>query len=1514
MSLSCQNNSNPWGRLSNLLNNQLALTCPKVPSSTSCDPVTNIPPKTTKTVSQQKDEIFELHAFSETLAQAELDLRKELVSSFKQKSDVHRLLINVCERSIFPSLLTCAPDNQKVLLRALDHWLEHLLPVFSEPSPSNSSPGSAKVDEWTVYTIRALAEFLQDYRKAVQLHEQPWKGRAVSPISPEAMDKQIASTLTNPDISREQILERLAKELLISANLEPSKPFCESAARLLQQTIDRTLQSSLPADLMHKILEDETLTEGMSYKEAVSSNESLPPEMLDALVNMADQLIELGNPDIAIRSAKFCFLHSFIVRGVGRAISRFSVAPKQELDIPCFVLHLLSKYSSQDFSSTILSPDELSKKLSARILEMAVLDKACSRLAKMSISAFQQYSPLLNVPATAQEMAKQLFLLIQRPESMSAFIYEYLLKRVVIPKLTEQNAAKKEMHAIDSLPQSHHPFFHRIGVETSAFLALFLKDYVYAPFIKESPLSGLALSTLQEGVLAFLPNAIASSLLDGTKPNEQGMYCNLLEATTHFLEDFIIARKAASCALGNTMRTHTRQEREAIIHKEMNRVRMVRGAPLFKRDDKERKLRILTQHLLKDSQFTSQQKLQLEQILPRFLEKTLAQIGPPLLHQILFTMLSSKQNFEKAPLSGLSNAWETNMTERWNKSMIQLIRISVRLSESQNVASETAVPLLQKLLDVAGKEIASVVSTPSAFFDPAGQLNLFRKLKAALWTEGATGQLIPTAGPNYSLTRAQKKELRNNVTKLIQSQTLPVELIPSFGLPLGTGLKKVAGNFTETLSELIENPVFLETFLYQYVMGDSLFEASSDALTTGGLHFELCSKERPTIELALEEPNVSLLMSQLQTWKILGLPRDIDSLQEVIGFLSQNNHLAPQDVDFLFSLLKKDETALVSQYIDYAFHRLSRQNTYLRDVSPEQLVIDFVQRSLGILVSPDLVASFHTQIIDKTTSLTEERVLCCAVEMALTQAINDEKNTTQRQFLSDTLVSLRKAPSPLNFLSRFLSSMKQVNYWENTIATLHQTKNVDLFAFYEAFTKATSHLLGPPFTLRQRAILCTQLQKPLKTASWQNALHIPTDWKGPMSVRVCPDSMDGIQQKLRLLQKAQFSIVLSGSYFGGAPFNQALSIIREKLRTNPNFKVYILGSEYMLKPENFVELERLKNAYSNQFHLVLNHEVNPFTNPHTGRFFLMCNHVKLLVIDEGTDFIIGGSGIEERWANHDGTHNINPGQLNTQEPLAFRDTDYVMHSEGPNGLGKLLHHQLLELCAHCCYMKDEDLAKRYFDPRFYPISKTKEISSTPSPSGTSESTRIEFFATNPEDAKSNGFEQRLIQLIENAQERIIIDHMYFHPTDALLQSLIRASNRGISIILLTNQDQPDTPGTHKLFVPRSRYLWKKLFEGRRKTNVCVFEYLVPYTTLHKKIMVIDNCVATGSSNCGLLSMEGLNHEYNVIIHSSQVVDQTMAGIDVDIEKSRFVSDEEVTTISPAEKMAGIATIPLQYLF
>ena len=67
------------------------------------------------------------------------------------------------------------------------------------------------------------------------------------------------------------------------------------------------------------------------------------------------------------------------------------------------------------------------------------------------------------------------------------------------------------------------------------------------------------------------------------------------------------------------------------------------------------------------------------------------------------------------------------------------------------------------------------------------------------------------------------------------------------------------------------------------------------------------------------------------------------------------------------------------------------------------------------------------------------------------------------------------------------------------------------------------------------------------------------------------------------------------------------------------------------------------------------------------------------------------------------------------------------------------------------------------------------------------------------------------------------------------------------------------------------------------------------------------------SNCGLLSLQGMNHEYNVIVHSKDIVEKTLETIEADIVLSRPVLSQEAIDLTSSEIAAGLATAPLGYL-
>jgi phosphatidylserine/phosphatidylglycerophosphate/cardiolipin synthase-like enzyme len=1429
--------------------------------------------------------------FMQELEKAEKFLQKEISAASPERSDIHILVIKACERWIFPTLLQASAAQQRILLDHLDRWLYQILPVFILPASEDAPPSQSEI-EFTVAVIHAFAAFLRDYKTATKANQQSWIGKYMSPMSDEAMDQAIASQLMPSTMTKQAILEKLVQQLLISEGLEPNERLCSAVARFLEQVIEKTLTSSFPALLMQYLLDDQELTEGLLHKEASSSNHSISPAMLEALLEIVDEVIDLGNPDLAVKLTKFLALRSSVVNVIIYVITHFCPKAKEEPDLAAFVLHLLSKYAAKEQPGNQASPETLSRQLSERMFQMAV-DLIPMESAKKALFAFKNYSPLMNLPACAAEVGSQLFLLLQRPESLSAFIYEYLLQRTLIPQLEKKNAERVRIN-----PPAFHPFLEQVGNEVTAFLGRFLKDYVMASLVKDSSLSEATISAVQEAMTAFLPRAIAENLGKGHSPQQQRVICRVLETVSLFLEDFIVARKKVDCMPGGRA-AYTIGERSSELHKAMNQARTARGASLIKKGDKQKKLEKLTTLLLDRSSLNEAQKKAVQEILPSVLEALIAQLTPQLLHQLLHCLLTQSQPFENVPKSGLYPRWEKEMLERLHQIIGQIVKNAIRLSGVDHVASALITPILQQVLANAGKQIASLGSLiPSLLFDPSGLLKTIRRLDASLWKRESNGALVPAMGAINNLSAKEKQELKLRVVSLIRKQQSEIP----FSSQIGNQINGIVDRFVDALLEIIEDPALFETIIYQYVIEDGLLSfSSSDALNAGGLHYDLDLNRAMTIEEVFASPNSALWLSQLQMWQANHLiPREMNTLQEIIAYLISTKQLNQSDAHFLQSLLAKKEYSLVAAYLDYALNTPNRKEA-LEKISYQTLIIKFVQRTVGCVLDVNLVNSIRVNLMEEE-GLSEEEATVKSIEMALGRRPDD-------LFLKDMLASLKTSPSPLFFLSRFLSSMKQIVFWQQYIIVMHQTKGVDLQGFYRCFTEATPHLFGSHFTARQRIQICTALQAPLKKASWGEALKVSRDWTGPVDVHICKDSTEGIHQKLDLIRKAKRCVAMSGCYFGGNSLTQALLIIRDKLRTNSDFYAYVVGSEIMLQPENKLLLEELKKEFPNRFNLVITHEVNPFTNPHTEDFFLMVNHAKMLVIDEGTDFLIGGSGLEDRWMLHDGTRNLNPRGKAIVEPLAFRDIDYVFHIGKPSGLGRLIHHQLLELCAQCCYCSDEDLAKRFFDPRFYPINQASSLENGPPPTSVR---RVEFFATNPQDAVRNKYEQRIIELIETAKDRIVIDHMYFHPSEALLQALIRASKRGVAISLITNQNKADAPALHQVYVPLSRYYWKRLFREGSSENIFIYEYQVPYTTLHKKIFLIDDCVATGSTNCGFVSMQGMDHEYNVIFHGRDLADKTWDTIDVDIDQSKLISPSEAATMTAADQAAAAAGFPMQY--
>jgi phosphatidylserine/phosphatidylglycerophosphate/cardiolipin synthase-like enzyme len=124
----------------------------------------------------------------------------------------------------------------------------------------------------------------------------------------------------------------------------------------------------------------------------------------------------------------------------------------------------------------------------------------------------------------------------------------------------------------------------------------------------------------------------------------------------------------------------------------------------------------------------------------------------------------------------------------------------------------------------------------------------------------------------------------------------------------------------------------------------------------------------------------------------------------------------------------------------------------------------------------------------------------------------------------------------------------------------------------------------------------------------------------------------------------------------------------------------------------------------------------------------------------------------------------------------------------------------------------------------------------------------------------------------------------------LLKALCKASKRGVKLVITTNKNDSTSPGMHGLYVDGNKAKLAELLEKGKKENIEIYEYAADFTTLHKKVFVIDDqVVALGSANIGHKSLEGSSdNELNLIIDSTSFAKETESILSVDNENSKRI--------------------------
>ena len=174
---------------------------------------------------------------------------------------------------------------------------------------------------------------------------------------------------------------------------------------------------------------------------------------------------------------------------------------------------------------------------------------------------------------------------------------------------------------------------------------------------------------------------------------------------------------------------------------------------------------------------------------------------------------------------------------------------------------------------------------------------------------------------------------------------------------------------------------------------------------------------------------------------------------------------------------------------------------------------------------------------------------------------------------------------------------------------------------------------------------------------------------------------------------------------------------------------------------------------------------------------------------------------------------------------------------------------------------------------------------------------------------TNEFSSKVLELIKNAKEKIVIDHMYFCPTDAMMEALKKAiEERGVQVEIITCAKTDNCPNNQKFFGPYNKWNWVKLanqLSPEHRQNLKVFLFAEKQKGLHKKVIVFDEeTVLAGSSNLGYKSLvTASDHEINFVAKSKGFAEKTLKICEQDKKLSKEITD--TTEISTVERLHAL---------
>lgn len=419
------------------------------------------------------------------------------------------------------------------------------------------------------------------------------------------------------------------------------------------------------------------------------------------------------------------------------------------------------------------------------------------------------------------------------------------------------------------------------------------------------------------------------------------------------------------------------------------------------------------------------------------------------------------------------------------------------------------------------------------------------------------------------------------------------------------------------------------------------------------------------------------------------------------------------------------------------------------------------------------------------------------------------------------------------------------------------------------------------------------------------------------SLVLCDNSVESYELLLELLKKANWSIEMSLCMTGGDIFQNIIYTTKQRMLEQKNLKVYVMLEPIFLDQKDKDLFDQMQQEFSDRFFVSLT-DFAPTNLPYTNVYQ---RHTKFVVVDQKY-FVLGGTNFEDLMCT--------PGDCIPEDikaprrymlvnrPLAFRDQDIVVCSER---IAKELRKEF-----YCSFKlwKYFSLTHVFLrDPNYFiddnPFFEKEGNSSCVVENFHNhpdmvvvpdEALEIVFSGPQYEENQSP-ITNKYIELINKAEEEVLIANLYFVPPANLLDSLVNKAKSTVKLELIGNGANDKSPSLVEVYCwgnrynymillfGRAFYLWEKsLAKSLAKSldynkNINFYEYYIEDTQLHKKVMIVDEKTFVIGSYNFCLKSNNIDQEVVLVINSSELAKKAKKIFEKDKSLSQKLSIEEI---------------------